>query len=84
MLLGTNSSGSVIDALLASALLDGDGQSDVVDDVSHWPSRMQVTDRLEVRQAEPRGVPAWIGSAVADNAGGTHRLRYHSGSSMLT
>lgn len=41
---------SAIDALLASALLKGEGQNDVVDGVSHWLAKMKVADRLEVRQ----------------------------------
>ncbi len=41
---------SAIDALLASALLKGEGQNDVVNGVSHWLATMKVADRLEVRQ----------------------------------
>ena len=41
---------SAMDALLASALLKGHEQSDIIQGVSHWLKRMQVADRLEVRQ----------------------------------
>lgn len=41
---------SAIDVLLASALLKGDGQNDIVSGVSHWLVRMKVADSLEVRQ----------------------------------
>lgn len=41
---------SAVDVLLASALLKGDGQNDIVRGVSHWLARMKVADRLEVRQ----------------------------------
>lgn len=41
---------SAIDALLASALLKGDEQNDVVNGVSFWLARMKVADKLEVRQ----------------------------------
>jgi len=39
-----------IDALLASALLKGEGQNAVVHGVSQWLSRMRIADKLEVRQ----------------------------------
>lgn len=39
-----------IDALLASALLRGDQQNQIVHGVSFWLKRMQVADRVEVRQ----------------------------------
>lgn len=39
-----------VDVLLASALLKGDEQAQVIDGVSHWLSRMRLADRLEVRQ----------------------------------
>lgn len=39
-----------VDALLASAILKGDGQNQVVDGVSAWLNRMKVADKLEVRQ----------------------------------
>lgn len=41
---------AAIDALLASALLKGDGQNEVVEGVSKWLARMKVAQRLEVRQ----------------------------------
>lgn len=41
---------AAIDALLASVLLRGDGQPDVLEGVSRWLSRMRLADRLEVRQ----------------------------------
>lgn len=41
---------AAIDALLASALLKGEGQNEVVDGVSKWLARMRVAQRLEVRQ----------------------------------
>ncbi len=41
---------SAIDALLASALLKGEGQNDVVNGVSYWLSQMKIADKLEVRQ----------------------------------
>lgn len=41
---------AAIDALLASALLRGDGQADVLEGVSRWLSRMRLADRFEVRQ----------------------------------
>lgn len=41
---------AAIDALLASALLRGDGQEAVPEGVSRWLSRMRLADRLEVRQ----------------------------------
>lgn len=41
---------SAVDALLASVLLKGDEQNDVVKGVSSWLARMKVADRLEVRQ----------------------------------
>lgn len=41
---------SAIDALLASALLKGEEQNDIVNGVSYWLKRMKVADRLEVRQ----------------------------------
>lgn len=41
---------SAIDALLASALLKGEGQNNIVNGVSHWLSQMKVADKLEVRQ----------------------------------
>lgn len=41
---------SAIDALLASALLKGEGQNDIVKGVSFWLARMKVADSLEVRQ----------------------------------
>ncbi|MDD2977107.1 DUF3696 domain-containing protein [Aquabacterium sp.] len=41
---------SAIDALLASALLKGEGQNDIVNGVSYWLERMKVADSLEVRQ----------------------------------
>lgn len=41
---------AAIDALLASALLRGEGQGEVVAGVSRWLSRMKVADKLEVRQ----------------------------------
>ena len=39
-----------IDALLASALLKGEGQNEVVEGVSKWLARMKVAQKLEVRQ----------------------------------
>lgn len=41
---------AAIDALLASALLKGDGQNEVVEGVSKWLGRMKVAQKLEVRQ----------------------------------
>ena len=41
---------SAIDALLASALLKGEEQNQIVKGVSHWLARMKVADSLEVRQ----------------------------------
>lgn len=41
---------AAIDALLASALLKGEGQNEVVDGVSKWLKRMKVAEKLEVRQ----------------------------------
>src|SRR5690606_16892939 len=41
---------AAIDALLASALLKGDGQNEVVEGGSKWLARMKVAQRLEVRQ----------------------------------
>lgn len=41
---------SAVDALLASALLRGDEQNDVVNGVSSWLARMKVADKLDVRQ----------------------------------
>ena len=39
-----------VDVLLASALLKGDEQAQVIEGVSRWLSRMRLADRLEVRQ----------------------------------
>ncbi|WP_421575766.1 DUF3696 domain-containing protein [Stenotrophomonas maltophilia] len=47
--LGSDGRGA-IDALLASALLKGDGHNEVVAGVSKWLARMKVAQRLEVRQ----------------------------------
>lgn len=41
---------AAIDALLASALLKGEGQNEVVEGVSKWLARMKVAQKLEVRQ----------------------------------
>lgn len=41
---------AAIDALLASALLKGEGQNEVVNGVSKWLKRMKVAQELEVRQ----------------------------------
>lgn len=41
---------AAIDALLASALLKGEGHNEVVDGVSKWLKRMKVAEKLEVRQ----------------------------------
>jgi hypothetical protein len=41
---------SAVDALLASALLKGDEQNQIVKGVSEWLARMKVADSLEVRQ----------------------------------
>ncbi len=40
----------VIDVLLASALLRGNGHGDLIEGVSNWLVRMKVADKLEVRQ----------------------------------
>jgi energy-coupling factor transporter ATP-binding protein EcfA2 len=47
--LGSDGKGA-IDALLASSLLKGSEQNYVVDEVSRWLSRMNIADKLEVRQ----------------------------------
>lgn len=47
--LGSDGRGAV-DALLASSLLKGDEQNQVVEQVSHWLSRMKIADKLEVKQ----------------------------------
>jgi len=39
-----------IDALLASALMKGDDQHRIIEDVSNWLLRMKVADKLEVKQ----------------------------------
>ncbi len=41
---------AAIDALLASALLKGEHQNEIVDGVSRWLKRMKVAQKLEVRQ----------------------------------
>ena len=41
---------AAIDALLASALLKGDGSNEMLDGVSKWLARMKVAQKLEVRQ----------------------------------
>jgi predicted ATPase len=47
--LGSDGRGA-IDALLASSLLKGDEQNRVVDQVSDWLSRMNLAEKLEVKQ----------------------------------
>lgn len=41
---------AAVDALLASALLKGEEQNEVVNGVSKWLAQMKVADKLEVRQ----------------------------------